>query len=470
MTKKIKVHPGGGAAPLVATQNAAVKGAGLVQVGDIEGKVKEAVHGSKDSRAAGFSGSPGSRVCKTVKLGYRHSFDRILSTLPVSYPRATPHVIIIGAGIVGAATAYFLSRAGVQVTVLDATTPAAGASGASDGAVSVASKRPGPMMTLARESRAIYRQLGQQGVLNDIYHARPTYLFARTDEEVAVIAQQGADLMELDERILPLTHAQLMERVPGLGRHVLAGMKVPDDGHALGYRVVDRLLQVAGAKVLRYTPVQRLMLSADRVVGVMTAQGPLVADAVVAAAGLGTASLVGLSDILIPRKGQLIVTDRASLSGAALRGPLMSAGYLAAKRRMVLGHSSTSLVIDPLATGQFLIGSSRETGFADRQTDIVTVSTLLREALAVYPALAQRRVIRTFAGIRIGTRDGLPIVGRHPTLPGLFIATGMEGDGICLAPVIGSALADMVLDAPRHMDLSVLDPGRFGDLPLTDLN
>ncbi|NCN96800.1 MAG: FAD-dependent oxidoreductase, partial [Rhodoferax sp.] len=168
--------------------------------------------------------------------------------------------------------------------------------------------------------------------------------------------------------------------------------------------------------------------------------------------------------------GQLVVTDRASLTGAALRGPLLSAGYLAAKRRMVLGQSSTSLVIDPLATGQFLIGSSRETGFADRQTDVQTVSTLLREAMAVYPALARQRVIRTFAGIRIGTQDGLPIVGRHPTLPGLFIATGMEGDGICLAPVIGSAVADMVLDQTPRFDVSALNPGRFGAVSVHQAN
>jgi len=375
----------------------------------------------------------------------------------------------VGAGIVGAAIAFFLSRAGARVTLLEAKAPAAGASGASDGAVSVASKRPGAMMTLAREARAMYGQWVRDGVMQGIYHPRPTYLFACTEEEVAVIAQQGADLTELDERILPLTHDQLMQRVPQLGRHVQAGMKVPDDGHALGYQVVNRLLQVSGATVLRNTPVSHLVTSGGRVAGVVTPQGDLVADAVVVAAGLGSGPLSGLESILIPRKGQLIVTDPASSLGAALPGPLMSAGYLAAKRRVVLGHSSTNLVIDPLATGQFLIGSSRETGFADRQTDIVTVSTLLREALAVYPALAQRRVIRTFAGIRIGTRDGLPVVGAHPSLPGLFIAAGMEGDGICLAPVVGEAVAEMVLGEPGRYDLSALNPARFGALPVSGL-
>lgn len=389
-----------------------------------------------------------------------------MPTLPVNAQRAAPRVIIVGAGIVGASIAYFLTLAGARVSVIEAKTPASGASGASDGAVSVASKRPGPMMRLARESRTLYVDLVQQGVMRDIYHARPTYLFARTDEEVSVIARHGADLIDQGERILPLTHAQLMQRVPGLGQHVLAGMKVLDDGHALGYRVVDRFLQAADTVVQRYTAVQRLVLKGDRVVGVQTDQGTINADAVVVAAGLGAAPLVGLDSILIPRKGQLIVTDRASSSGAALPGPLMSAGYLAAKRHMVLGHHSTSLVIDPLTTGQFLIGSSRETGFSDRQTDVQTVSSLLREAMAVYPALARQRVIRTFAGVRIGTCDGYPIVGRHPTLTGLFIATGMEGDGICLAPMLGAAVADMMMEAPQRFDLSVLDPARLGDLPI----
>lgn len=384
--------------------------------------------------------------------------------LPIKTPASGARVVVVGAGIVGASIAYFLTRAGATVTLVEAKNPAAGASGASDGAVSIASKRPGPMMELALQARSLYHQWVQQGVMADIFHTRPTYLFARTDEEVAVIARQGSDLLKLGEPVLPLTHAELRQRVPGLGHQVLAGMKVPNDGHALGYRVVDRLLKVSGAAVVRNTPVQRLAMSGGRVVGVVTAAGTVVADRVVIAAGLGSRHLAGLQDVLVPRKGQLIVTDRASLQGAALRGPLMSAGYLAAKRRMVLSHSSTSLVIDPLTTGQFLIGSSRETGFEDRQTDIHTVSTLLREALDVYPALAQRRVIRTFAGVRIGTSDGLPLVGLHPSFPGLLIATGMEGDGICLAPVVGQSIAAMVLGQASPADVSMLDPARLGPL------
>lgn len=379
----------------------------------------------------------------------------------MSDSRPSPHVLVIGAGIVGAATAFYLSRAGAKVTVLDAHTPSAGATGASDGAVSVASKRPGVMMQLARQARDLYGQLVQDEILTDLFHTRPTYLFARTELEVAVIAAQQRDLDHQGEATLWLDRAMLMRRVPGLGASVLAGLKVPRDGHAIGYQVTHRLLSCANVVPLRHTPVLELVLSNKRVMGVETPAGRLLADVVVLAAGIDSMAFVGLDKVMIPRKGQLIVTDRAAFGYAALPGPLMSASYLASKHTPTAQQSSVSLVIDPLRTGQFLIGSSRETGVLDRQTDIRTVATLLREAIEVYPPLARQRVIRTFAGIRATTEDGLPIVGRHPELDGLILATAMQGDGICLGPLVGAAVARWALGQDSAQDLSALSPARF---------
>ncbi len=375
--------------------------------------------------------------------------------------RPLPHVLIVGAGIVGAASAYYLSLAGARVTLLDAQTPSSGATGASDGAVSVASKRPGTMMRLAREARDLYAQLAIDGVLEGTFHTRPTYLFARTPEEVALLGSQGHDLAEAGEPTVPLSRVELLKQIPDLGERVLAGLKVPQDGHAIGYQVVSRMLAASGVTPQRHTPVRRLVVAQGRVIGVDTDAGRLLADRVVVAAGIDSGPLLGLSSVMIPRKGQLIVTDRATVGGAAFDGPLMSAGYLAAKRATTPGQSSVNLVIDPLATGQFLIGSSREEGLTDRQTDVLTVSAILREALEVYPALARQRVIRTFAGIRAATPDGLPIVGRHPRLEGLIMATAMQGDGICLGPLIGRAVTRLACDLDPTQDLSALSPLRF---------
>lgn len=384
----------------------------------------------------------------------------------MSVARESPHVIVIGAGIVGAATAYYLSRAGARVTVLEAETPSAGATGASDGAVSVASKRPGPMMKLAREARDLYLRLVDDGVMAGVFSRRSTFLFARTEQEVTLLESQRICLVNEGESAEPLTRAELLRKIPGLSSQVLGGLEVPHDGHAIGYQVVSRLLTRGDIVPRRFTSVKRLVVAGDRVVGVETDEGVLAADRVVLAAGLGSGSLVGLGGILIPRKGQLIVTDRASASGPAMLGPLMSAGYLAAKRTTSPGQRAINLVIDPLQTGQFLIGSSREEGLTDRQTDASTVAQILRDALEVYPALARQRVIRTFAGVRATTQDGLPIVGMHPSIKGLVIATALQGDGICLGPLVGAAAARLACDQEPTTDLSALSPKRFAPMSI----
>lgn len=202
-------------------------------------------------------------------------------------------------------------------------------------------------------------------------------------------------------------------------------------------------------------------MQAGRVAGVAVRDDLLSADAVLVAAGIGSAPLLGLGDILIPRKGQMAVTDRASVAGPAIDGHLMAASYLAAKRGIVRGNGHIGLVIDPLMTGQFLIGGSREDHRSDHSTDAVTIAAILREALDLYPPLAHRRVLRSFAGVRTASRDGLPIVGPHPQRAGMVIATGFEGDGICLGPYMGASAARLLLGEKPEVDLSALSPQRF---------
>jgi glycine/D-amino acid oxidase-like deaminating enzyme len=371
------------------------------------------------------------------------------------------HVAVIGAGIVGAAAAHFLAAAGARVTLLDAFGPAAGATGASDGAVSVASKRPGPMMDLARHARAFYVRSEEEGLFRGLFHRRSTFLVARSVVEADLVRQHGADLAAAGERVIEVDRAALLARIPGLADHVCAALEIPDDGHALGYEITERLLRRSKIAIRRDAPVSEIVMQAGRVGGVAIRDEWLAADAVLVAAGIGSAGLLGLGEILIPRKGQMVVTDRASTDGPAIDGHLMAASYLAAKRGIVRDNAHIGLVIDPLMTGQFLIGGSREDHRSDRETDAVTIAAILREALDLYPPLADRRVLRSFAGVRTASRDGLPIVGQHPHREGVVIATGFEGDGICLGPFMGACAARLVLGQRPDVDLSALSPQRF---------
>jgi glycine/D-amino acid oxidase-like deaminating enzyme len=373
-----------------------------------------------------------------------------------------PKVVVVGAGIVGASIAYFLARAGVRVVLIDATAPSAGATGSSDGAVSVASKQPGTMMALAQRARGLYACLSEQGILTDLYHPRPTYLVARTSEEMGLLELHASDLRSAGEAIEIASRRQLLDQIPGFGDNVVGGVIVLNDGHALGYQITERLLRLGQTEILRNCACLGLSISGSRVTGVSTSHGDIPAEFVVVAAGLDSARICGFEGAIFPRKGQIIITDRGQMGRSAFNGHLMAATYIAAKRRGArAAPSPIGLVIDPLITGQFLIGGTREDNRSDTGTDIASVSAILREAAELYPPLLARRVIRTFSGVRSASRDGLPIVGHHPAFGNLLVAAGFEGDGICLGPLTGKIVAELVLHTRTEVNIAALHPARL---------
>ncbi|MBN9217120.1 MULTISPECIES: FAD-binding oxidoreductase [Hyphomicrobiales] len=373
-----------------------------------------------------------------------------------------PKVVVVGAGIVGASAAYFLAKQRIAVSLIDTAGPSAGATGSSDGAVSVASKQPGMMMTLAQKARAFYSQLASEGVLAGIYHPRPTFLISRTEEEMELLEVHAHDLRASGEETEIADSERLKRFVPGLSDAAIGGVVVWNDGHALGYEVTERLLSRSGVEIIRNCRCDAVATAGARVTGVYTSQGLVSADAIVVAAGLGSSRLLGLEDVLFARKGQIVITDRGGIGHAAFDGHLMAASYIAAKRRgSKTAPSRVGLVIDPLKTGQFLLGGTREDNRSDTGTDIESISQIVREAAALYPPLLARRVIRTFSGVRTATRDGLPIVGQHPTIENLVLATGFEGDGICLGPYTGKIVADIITDKVTEPEYSLLAPQRF---------
>ncbi|MNL62696.1 Hydrogen cyanide synthase subunit HcnC precursor [compost metagenome] len=77
------------------------------------------------------------------------------------------------------------------------------------------------------------------------------------------------------------------------------------------------------------------------------------------------------------------------------------------------------------------------------------------------PDLGHLRIIRCFAGVRTAMRDGLPMVGRIRGADNLYVAAGFEGDGICLGPLTGKIVANLVRGDDAGFDISAFDPGRF---------
>lgn len=384
---------------------------------------------------------------------------------PVSSPSFPSSALIAGCGIVGAATAFFLARRGVDVTLIDREGPAAAATGAADGAVSVASKRPGPMMVAALSGVALYRQLLAEGVLTGLFKPRSTYIVAASEAECAVLEAHVAALASAGVSVETLGRETVKARFPALSPSTLMGAEVKGDGHAIGYQIVNRLLSASGVTVKRGVSASHLIEGADgRISGIATDKGDFNADAVIVAAGNGTAPLLRLEGVMKPRKGQLLVTERAPALNASMPGSIMSGRYLLSKGSQKGAPASArgyGLVIDPLVTGQFLIGGTREDTDTRHSNDFDAVRHILADAVAMVPDLARLRLLRAFAGVRTAVVDGLPMVGRWPRHENLFVAAGFEGDGICLGPVMGQAIAALVCGEAPALDLTPFQPARF---------
>lgn len=374
-------------------------------------------------------------------------------------------VIVIGAGIVGAATAAFLAMEGVDVRLLDAVSPASGATGAADGAVSVASKRPGIMMAFARAGTNAFQELAAKGLLREHFHSRSTFLVAMSDLEADVLSDHAAALAEADTHGIWLDRRQIQKRLPSLSDKTVAVLEVEGEGHAVGYNVVSRLIAAGRLSVERNCHVKALEYCGQggHVSRVHCSNGIIEASAVVVAAGGGAGELIGLPEVSSPKRGQQLVTERAPSLNATLPGSLLSCSYLLSKKHAhdLVDTRGYGVVVDPLKTGQFLIGSTRETGQVLAENDIEAVAHMAASAQEIVPDLGRLRIIRTFAGIRTAMCDGLPMIGRMPGVENLFVAAGFEGDGICLGPITGRIMAALVRGEEPEIDISPFDPGRF---------
>jgi len=380
------------------------------------------------------------------------------------------HVVIVGAGIIGASIAYHLSRQDMLVTIVDTEGPSAGASGSSDGAVAIATKSPGCLMNLALQSKAYYSELSQTSApLDGVYHERPTYLVATNDAEVAYVTEQAESLQQAGASLRALDGSTLRNTLPELREDIPLVLEIQEEGHALGYDVVQHFLVNCDATIRRNTAVTGLEIQAgsNRCVGIKTPDGVIAADDVVVAAGLGSSKLIPQIDTHAQR-GQLIITERSDINDM-FPGALFFASYLAAKAGLVgealstaEGPDGAALVIDPLSSGQLLIGSTREASDDPAYTEFSAVQHILKQAIDYVPALDRLNVIRVFAGIRARTSDGLPVVGQVPASDGLWVATGLAGDGICLAPLVGRELANMMTGKNTFADFESLNPERLG--------
>jgi glycine/D-amino acid oxidase-like deaminating enzyme len=363
-------------------------------------------------------------------------------------------VAIVGGGLVGAAIAWGLARLGERVAVLDEGDVAYRASRGNFALVWVQSKGLGMAPYAAWTKRSSdgwtdFAALLRDETGLDVAFQRPGGLhLCLSDAEL--IARQGF-LMRLHNQpeMVPypyelLDHRAVAQMVPEIGPEVVGASYCPLDGHCNSLRLLRALhtgLQRRGAAYLANHIVDAIVPEAGGF-RLVTRGGDVRAGKVVLAAGNGNAQLapmVGLDVPVRPQRGQVIATERAA---------------------PFLNHPITT--IRQTDEGSVLIGDSVEEAGFDDAVGLGVVSTMADRAVRMLPLLGRLNVVRSWAALRVMTRDGFPIYDQSESCPGATVATCHSG--VTLAANHALVIPAMLRAPALPQELAPFSAKRF-DVP-----
>ncbi|WP_246793665.1 NAD(P)/FAD-dependent oxidoreductase [Burkholderia perseverans] len=336
---------------------------------------------------------------------------------------ARADVIVIGAGIVGAACAAELAARGLDVEVIDAGGIGGGTTAAGMGHLVVMNDTPAEL-ALSRRSLARWRSLAPQLRERDAYVRCGTLWVAADDEELdaARAMRDGYAAAGVSAEVIDA--AGLRAREPMLATGLAGGLFVDGDGIVYAPSAAEWLLtQSPGAARIRLR-LRSTVVALDGTTVRLADGETLAAAQVVVANGLAAAQLVdGVA--LQPKKGHLLITDRYP---GAITHQLLELGYI--KSAHHAQGTSVAFNAQPRPTGQILIGSSRQFDSTDPAVEMPVLARMLARAKQYLPGIADLNALRAWTGFRAATPDGLPLIGPMAERPGVWLATGHEGLGV----------------------------------------
>jgi glycine/D-amino acid oxidase-like deaminating enzyme len=353
------------------------------------------------------------------------------------------HVVVCGAGVMGASVAYFLARRGVRVTVVERSGVACAASGKSGGFLALDWCDGSPVGPLARASFALHAELAREIATDYGYRRMDTFMLAARERGSVPGGHRAPAPPWIDAH--------------GVVTAVLGSPETTAQVHPA--RFTTALVGAARARgaALRIGIVQDIVRRDGAARGVMVDGVPIEADAVVLAMGPWTSRVAGR---LLPR-----VTGLKGYS-VTLAAPDVPAHALFVDYRTADAHHLEPEIF-PRPDGEVYVCGMADPAPLPDSPDAVEVSeegcaVLARAAGRVSSALAAAPITRRQACYRPVTDDGMPLIGRVPGVAGAYVATGHGPWGMLNAPATGLALAELITDdTASTVDLRPFDPARL---------
>ncbi|MFG2786013.1 NAD(P)/FAD-dependent oxidoreductase [Streptomyces sp. NPDC048419] len=380
----------------------------------------------------------------------------------MSHP-LTCDVVVVGAGMTGAACALYAARSGLDVVVVDRGPVAGGTTGAGEGNLLVSDKAPGPELDLALLSNRLWSELAQEYGEFIEYEAKGGVVVATSPGGLTALEHLAAEQRAAGVVAEAVDGDALYSLEPHLAPGLPGAVHYPQDSQVMPALAAAHLVRASGARLLTGRTVTGVPRAPDgAVLGVRTDHGDIHAPALVNAAGTWggeVAALAGVVLPVLPRRGFVLVTEPLP---RLVHHKVYAADYVAdvASDSVAL---QTSPVVEGTAAGPILIGASRERVGFDRSFSLPALRALAADATRLFPFLAEVHAIRSYLGFRPYMPDHLPAVGPDPRVPGLFHACGHEGAGIGLSTGTGHLIAQVLTAKTPDLDLTSFRPDRFAE-------
>ena len=366
-----------------------------------------------------------------------------------------PDIVLIGGGVVGLTTALQLAERGVSVTLLDRQSVGREASWAGAGMLPPGNPANAttPEARLRSYSHSLWPEfaasLTDRTGIDTGYHVCGA-IEVSSMETQHEFRQHCLHWRAEGIRVESISADEVHRRVADLNGRFDGGIYLPDFAQVRNPRYLQALKAAClqrGVEILEHVQGIECHLESDRISEVRIAGRILHSDKVCFTAGAWSASLLQPLGFRIPIK--------------PVRGQIVQLQLPAQPFRCVIEMGRRYLV--PRRDGLILVGSTEEdVGFA-KHTTTEGVSGLLEFAKSLVPSLAHAEVVMTWAGLRPGSPDELPLLGAVPGLSNAFIGAGHFRSGLQMSPATGRILADLLLDREPEISLEGLTPDRFSE-------
>ena len=368
-------------------------------------------------------------------------------------------VIIVGGGIIGCATAYYLSKRGRSVIVLEASDNIGnGGSSRNGGGVRQSGRDPRELPLAMYGIKELWPGLTEELGVNCEYHKDGNLRLGKNDKHKAIL--QGltdrAVACGLDVRMIDAEEIKKIN--PYLSDEVTCASWCPTDGHAnpmVTTLAFYRKARQQGVRFITGEPVERLRKVRGRLKEVYTKENVYEGDYVVVAAGYESRPILATVGVDVPMHKELVeclVTEAE---------PHMFDQMLGTAEADFYGHQSDH--------GSFVFGGmsgleldNKDTGAKNSPGNAaITAPCICRGIMKYFPALENAKIVRTWAGYLDVCQDGVPVLGFVDEVPGLVVACAFTGHGFGIAPAVGEQLARLIIDGKTTVDISGLRYGRF---------